>query len=69
MLSDEAVMKLMLVSLLSCSWAHTERTQSVFISRMEHGDIHTAGLMCPKRLGMSGTRQGVQFNQAEAHLH
>lgn len=69
MVSEEAVMELMVLSFLSCSWAHTERTPSVFISRMEHGDIHITGLMCPKRLEMSGTRQGVQFNQEERHLH
>lgn len=51
------------------SWVHTERrTWSVFISGMEHGDIHITGLMCPKRLGLPGTRQGVQFNQVRGTL-
>lgn len=50
-------------------WVHTERrTWSVFISGMEHSDIHITGLMCPKRLGLPGTRQGVQFNQVRGTL-
>lgn len=50
------------------SWVHTERrTWSVFISGMEHGDIHITGLMCPKRLACQVQDRVFSSIKSEAH--